>query len=100
MVEVVVVVVVYLRSGSTARQKASELAAVMIARKRRVEKMPGPASWRRRLCRSQIRSVGRCMGGCCCCDSSCCVGVGVAAAMVAWQCSGRRTPGQYGPGEG
>jgi hypothetical protein len=85
MVEVVVVLVVYLRSGPTTRQKASESAAVMIARTRRSEKMPGPASWQRRLCRSRTMSVGRCMGGCCCCGSSCCMGVDVAAAIVAWQ---------------
>ncbi len=82
---VVVVVVVYLRSGPTTRQKASESAAVMIARTRRAEKMSGPASWRRRLCRPRTRSVGRCKDGCCCCGSSCCMGVGVAAAIVAWQ---------------
>jgi len=93
MVEVVTVVVVYIRSGPTTRQKSSESAAVMIARTRRAEKMPGPASWWQRLCRSRTRSVRRCMGGCCCFGSSCCMGVGVAASIVAWQGSSRRCDG-------
>ncbi len=93
MVEVVAVVVVYIRSGPTTRQKASESAAVMIASTRRAEKMPGPASWRRQLCRSRTRRIGRCMGGRCCCGSSCCMRVGVAAAIVAWRGSSRRCDG-------
>ncbi len=84
MVEVVAVVVVYIRSGPTTKQKASESAAVMNARTRRAEKLPGPASWRRWIYKSRTRTVGRCMGGYCCCGSSCCMGVGVAVAIVAW----------------
>jgi hypothetical protein len=53
MDEVVVVVMVYIRPGPTTRQKASESAAVMIARTRRAEKMPRPASWQLLLCGSR-----------------------------------------------